>query len=286
MLAKKSLTIALFPNLSKREPKNIAVGIREFLTSHGVKVLAEDEIAQEIGAEKLSSTKPKAIDFMVSLGGDGTILNLVHGHPELDAPILGINMGGLGFMADIPITDIYPSLQDLIEGNYTIQTRLMMEGHTEKDDHCLALNEMVVHRAKNPCLVDLALHVDGQYLNTFSADGVIVATPSGSTAYSLAAGGPILYPDLNALVITPISPHTISNRPIVLMPQKEVQIQFLSNVDPVEVAFDGYTRFTISTGEVFHINVSKKKFRLVLFPRHDYFHTLRAKMGWAGKLRI
>ncbi|MCB1119385.1 MAG: NAD(+)/NADH kinase, partial [Chlamydiia bacterium] len=225
-------------------------------------------------------------DFMISLGGDGTILRLVHTYPDVKAPIIAINLGSLGFIADIPITEIYPSLQQILEGEYRVQERLMMAGGTvEEKIRCFAVNEMVVHRAKNPCLVDLAIHVDGQYLNTFSADGIIISTPSGSTAYSLAAGGPILDPELRAVVITPISPHTISNRPIVLMPKEEIQIQYISDNDPVEVAFDGYSRFMISTGEVFHIGISNRTFRLVHLKRHDYFSTLRTKLGWTGKLK-
>ncbi len=279
------MIIALFPNTQKSQTKNIALGIKEFLAARHVTVVAEDAEARIIGLPLLSSVAPESIDFLISLGGDGTILRLVHRHPELNAPLLGINLGGLGFMADVPITDIYPSLQDLLEGNYRVQRRMMMEGLTAQGETCFAINEMVVHRAQNPSLVDLGVHVDGQYLNTFSADGIIISTPSGSTAYSLAAGGPILTPDLNAFVVTPISPHTISNRPIVLLPKKEIQIQYLSEYHPVEITFDGISRYALATGEVFHVRPAEKTFPLVSLPRHDYFSTLRSKLGWAGKLK-
>lgn len=279
------MIIGLFPNTSKVQTKNLAIGIREFLTSRGVKLVAEDSDAQEMGLDPVSSVAPKDIQFLISLGGDGTILRLVHRHTELDTPILGINMGSLGFLADVPITDIYPSLQDLLDGKYRIQNRMVMDGETVKGETCFAINEMTIHRSQNPGLVDLGVHVDGLYLNTFSADGVIISTPSGSTAYSLAAGGPILTPELQAIVITPICPHTLSNRPIVLMPEHEIQIQYLSDHDPVEVMFDGTSRFSIQTGEVFSIRPSKRTFRLVALQRHDYFSTLRTKLGWTGKLR-
>jgi len=144
---------------------------------------------------------------------------------------------------------------------------------------------MVIHRAKNPSLIELSIHVDGTYLNTFSADGVIISTPSGSTAYSLAAGGPILSPELSAFVLTPISPHTISNRPIVFLPNHEIQIQYLSDRDPVEITFDGISCHALRTGEVFSIKKSSRCFRTVNLSRRDYFSTLRTKLGWAGKLR-
>ncbi len=279
------MIIALFPNIIKRRSTNLAIGIREFLLNRDIRVVAEDEKAEAIGAEPLSSIDPKAIDYAISMGGDGTILRLLHRYPEIEAPVLAINLGSLGFMADIPIADVYPSLQDLLEGAFRIQKRLMMRGTSINGEEIFAVNEVVVHRAQNPCLIDLAIHVDGTYLNTFSADGVIVSSPSGSTAYNLAAGGPILTPELEALVITPISPHTISNRPIVLPPHHEIQIQYLSDHDPVEVTNDGISRISMSTGEVFHITPAKRTFNLVHLLRHDYFATLRTKLGWTGKLR-
>jgi NAD+ kinase len=279
------MIIALFRNHLIRQSKNLAIGIREFLTSHGIQVVTEDAEAEEIGASPLSSVNPEEIQFLISLGGDGTILKLMHHHDDLTAPILGINMGHLGFMADVQIAEVYPSLQDLIAGAYRIEERLMLQGQTLQGETCFAVNDIVVHRALNPSLVEIAIHVNGLYLNTFEADGVIIATPNGSTAYSLAAGGPILSPTLDAIVITPICPHTISNRPIVLTSDQEVQIQYLSDYQPVEVRADGLTSFSLNTGEVFHISRSNKKFRLVSLLRQDYYSVLRTKLGWFGKSR-
>lgn len=276
------MIVAIFPNAFKKTAKNLSLGIREFFINHGATVVVDDAEAKALDAQPLSSIDPKEIDFLISMGGDGTILHLIHRFPELDIPIVGINLGHLGFMADVPISDIYPSLQDLINGTYKIEQRMMMKGKTLSSDSCFAVNEMVVHRAKNPNLIELSIHVDGTYLNTFAADGIIVATPGGSTAYSMAAGGPILVPELEAFVLTPISPHTISNRPIVLMPHQEIQIQYLSDHDPVEIAFDGISRHNLQTGEVFHISKSPRYFRLVNFLRRDYYSTLRSKLGWAG----
>ena len=279
------MIIALFPNTLKSQSKLIALSIREFLNTRGVQVVVEDSESHDLGAPPLSSVDPKAIDFAICLGGDGTLLRLVHRHHEIEAPLLGINLGSLGFMADIPINDIFSSLQDLLNGNYKLSKRLMMEGKTVKNECYFSVNEFVIHRAQNPCLIDLAIHVDGSYLNTFSADGIIVSTSSGSTAYSLAAGGPILTPELKALVITPICPHTISNRPIVLMPQQEIQIQYISDYEPVEITYDGFPEIHIASGEVFRISQAARYFTLVNLPYHDYYSTLRRKLGWVGKLK-
>ncbi len=279
------MIIALFTNVIKNHAKPLAIGIREFLSHRNITVVAEDKEAAHIGADPLSKVDPASIDFLISLGGDGSILRIFHTYPQLNAPILGINLGGLGFMTDVTIEELYPSLENLLAGRYQIQNRLMMEGETTGQQLYFAVNEVVVHRAKNPSLIDLAIYVDGKYLNTFSADGIIVATPNGSTAYSLAAGGPILTPDLEAFVITPISPHTISNRPIVLMPKQELEIRYIGEYPSVEATYDGFGHFPLRTGEVLLIRNSKRKFRLVNMMHYDYFSTLRTKLGWTGKLK-
>ncbi len=279
------MIIALFANMNKRDSYEIAIDIRDFLQSRGVTVIARDEEAKALAVSPLSSIPPEKITLLVSLGGDGTILRLIHHYPHLDAPVLGINLGHLGFMAEVPLSDLIASLEDLLANHYQIEERLMMEGTTLRGDHCFAVNDFVIHRAKNPSLIDLSIHVDGNYLNTFSADGIIVATPNGSTAYSLSAGGPILTPDLQAIVITPISPHTISNRPIVLLPKDKIEIQYLSPYEPVEITYDGFSNYTIATGETFTIRRSKRTFKAMNLHRINYFSTLRTKLGWSGQVR-
>jgi len=278
------MTIALFPNEQKKQSFDLAIHIREFFQDQGVQIAVEDEKAKAIGALPLSSIDPKEIKFLIAMGGDGTILRISHQFSHLDAPILGINLGHLGYMADVPVSDIYPSLTDLLNDAYTIDHRLILEGSSDKKT-LRAVNDLVIHRASNYSLVELAIQVDGVYVNTFVADGVIIATPNGSTAYSLAAGGPILSPNLDALVITPICPHTISNRPIVLTADRTIEIQYLSEYDPVEVRSDGLDSDQLSTGQTYRIKKSAKTFKLVNLHRHDYFSTLRTKLGWSGKLR-
>lgn len=277
--------IALFPNEQKSRSIHTAQEICRFLISKNVHVVCEDQHASILGAQPLSEIDYTSIDFRICLGGDGTILRLVHRHPQLTAPLLGINLGSLGFLADIPESAIYPSLELLLEGHFTLQNRMMMTGKTTNGDTCFAINEVVLHRAQNPCLIELAVYVDGSYLNTFAADGIIISTPSGSTAYSLAAGGPILSPDLRAFVLTPICPHTISNRPIVLMPNKDIQIKYLSPLRPIEISYDGMTTFDLPTNHTFLAQTSCQDFCLVNLKDHDYFATLREKLGWQGKLK-
>lgn len=278
------MIFALFPNLAKKNSKKTTLEISDFLLAKGVRIVTADDKAAELNLPPLSSCDPKEVSFMVSLGGDGTILSVAHRNSEITAPIVGINMGNLGFMADITTEEIYPRLQDILDGNFAIQERLMIQGNSEDKDF-FAINEIVIHRGKSPFLIELHLRVNGLYLNTFSADGLIISTPNGSTAYSLAAGGPILTPDLDAFVITPISPHTISNRPIVIKGNTEIEIEFVTGHDQVEVNYDGFVHHTLSKGTNFCVSASKRKFRLVNFKKHDFFSTLRKKLGWTGKLK-
>lgn len=261
------MIIAVVVNLTKPQAKELANEVSAYLASRNVTVVYPENM-------------PEKVDFIISLGGDGSILSLMHAYPHLDAPILGINFGSLGFLADVTPANLIQSLEALLSGNYIVEERLMLEGKG-----FLAVNEVVVHRSPNYNLVDLGLTVNGRYFNTFSADGVIVATPSGSTAYSLSAGGPIVSPELSAVVITPICPHAISNRPIVLQLPDSIEIQYLSNYAPVEVAFDGISRFTLAPHERFTIRQAKRSFRLVSVPGFDYFATLRTKLNWTGSLR-
>jgi len=278
------MMIALFPNESKKSSFELAIDIRKFLEKQGVAVVAEDEKADIIGVRRFSEIDPKEVKFLISMGGDGTILRLSHRYSHLDAGILGINLGHLGFMADVPASDVYPSLLDLLKGAYTINQRLILEASIPHKGRLHAVNDIVIHRASNYSLIKLAIQLDGVYVNTFTADGIILATPNGSTAYSLAAGGPILSPTLQALVITPICPHTISNRPIVLTSDHKIEIQYLSEYDPIDVRADGLEALELTSGETVQVKRSERTFKLVNLHRHEYFSTLRTKLGWSGKL--
>lgn len=279
------MNIAIFPHTQKRESKNLAIGIQEYLTARGANVFAPDDVAISLGVPPMSSIPHEEIEYFISMGGDGTILGLVHKFAHINPAIIGINLGHLGFMADIPVSEIYPSLHDIVLGHFKIAQRITINGLFPSGEQQFAVNDFVVHRGKNASLIEIAIHVDGTYLNTFVADGIIVSTPNGSTAYSLAAGGPIMTPDLNAVVITPISPHTISNRPIVLNADSEIQVQYLSHDHPLEVTADGILCEELQAGDILKITRGEKIFRLVNLTRHDYFTTVRSKLGWAGKLR-
>jgi NAD+ kinase len=279
------MIIALFPNEEKKESFHLAKEINNFLSQKKITVVAEDEKAKQISTKPLSSVKSSDIDFLVSLGGDGTILRLAHQYLDLSAPLIGVNIGEIGFMADIPLSDLYSSLQDILDKKYSVEKRMMIEVKTPTNQLFYAANEAVIHRASNHKLIKLHVSYAKKSLGTFSADGVIIATPNGSTAYSLAAGGPILSPELENYVITPICPHTISVRPIVLSAKNEIEVRYLnSSAHPIELRTDGIDNCPIQTGEIIKIKKSEKIFKLVKLDRHDYFSTLSSKLGWSGQL--
>jgi len=280
------MVIALFPKVQQKESKALARQVVDFLTKHKATVVVEDDKASLLDMPPLSSVDPKEVQFLITMGGDGSILRIAHQYTHLDAAILGINLGHLGFMADVQISEIIPGLEDLLSGAYTIQNRMIPEGKSSLGDPFFAIIDCVLHRSGNPSLIEISIFIDDLWLNTFEADGIILATPNGSTAYSLAAGGPIISPEIEALVITPICPHTISNRPIVITPNRTIRIEYVSQKSPIEFVADGFQHFEMAAGGSISIKKSSKTFKLINLNRIDYFSTLRSKLGWAGTLRL
>lgn len=279
------MIIAIFAHLQHKEGPQLFQKVVQFFQKNHITVVTDVDASKRFGLPSILSTHPSHLSFIISMGGDGTILKLAHDYHDWNVPILGINLGHLGFMADVPVDDLLPSLEDLLKGAYTIEDRLVLDGVSSKGQKAFAINDFVLHRAKNPSLIKLSMYLDDLYLNTFEADGLILATPNGSTAYSLAAGGPILSPGLDGIVITPICPHTISNRPIVLTSAHTLKVEYLSDYQPIEVIADGLLTFELHHGETFSFKKSAKAFKLVNLTRRDYFTTLRTKLGWSGKLR-
>lgn len=274
--------IALFPNEKKVHSVALAKEIVQYLKEKGVKAVAEDEKALLLGALPLSSVDKNQLKALLAMGGDGTMLRIAHRYHHLQVPVFGVNLGHLGFMADVPVHDLFPSIDALLDGNFDIEERIMLK--TQGKSSLFAVNDIVLHRAHNFSLIELEIYIDGLYVNTFLADGVIVATPNGSTAYSLAAGGPILTPKVEAFVLTPICPHTISNRPLVIPATSQVEIRYKSPYAPIEVRADGLDTMPLAEGESVVIERHTSSFKLVNLQRRDFYATLRSKLSWSGKL--
>jgi NAD+ kinase len=249
------MKFALFSNERKPQALEIRRDLARHLTECGAKVLIEtNDCASELSLPEVQKCF-HSCDFVVSIGGDGSILHLSHRLKIPHPPLIGVNLGTLGFLADIPVQDVFGSFSAICHKAYKISERIVIDGSINNNSVGFAINEVMLHRGYNPHIVDIAIHVDGSFLNTFSADGILISTPSGSTAYSLSAGGPILTPETKALVITPICPHTISNRPIVLLPQKSLSLELFHGAEAIDLSFDGQKPIKLARGERVDISI-------------------------------
>jgi NAD+ kinase len=230
---------------------------------------------------------PREVEFVVVLGGDGTLLGAARRVGRYGVPILGVNLGGLGFLTEIPLRNLYPAVTLMLEGRLEVETRLMLEAVVKRQDtetcRFMVLNDVVINKGALARIIDLDVFINDQFLTTFRADGLIVSTPTGSTAYNLSAGGPILYPTISSFILTPICPFTLTNRPI-LLPESHVVSITLSRrgEERVSLTFDGQVGFDLFQGDKVLIQKAKEKLKLIKSPEQGYFEILREKLMWGG----
>jgi NAD+ kinase len=226
----------------------------------------------------------KAADALVVLGGDGTLLAASR-LLDRTVPLLGVNFGSLGFLTEIGLPELYPVLKTVLEGRYDHEERLLLHAVARRAGHeevqAEVLNDVVITKAGPSRIIELEVRIDGTFVSAFRADGLIVSSPTGSTAYNLAAGGPILHPSLAAVVLTPICPHTLTNRPLVVGDRSSIEVR-LSDGRGVEVytAFDGQQSFALADGDSVTVTASQRRLRLVKVPGRDYYEVLRSKLKW------
>jgi NAD+ kinase len=277
--------VAIFANAAKPQAQETLLAVASHLRKRHIEICLEQCDPPYLFQQDALRDIANSVDCIISIGGDGSLLHLVHHIGIPQCPLVGINLGSLGFLADIPLENLEASLDCLCDGRYEVSKRTVLQSNPLNGIAHFAINEVAVHRGDTPHLIDLAIHVDGLLVNTFSADGILIATPGGSTAYSLAAGGPIVTPDVPCLVLTPICPHTISNRPIVLMPKGSVSIELLNESTKVDVAFDGQKPLLLSSEKPLNLKISDQTFQLISLQTSNFFKTLRSKLGWSGSLR-
>jgi NAD+ kinase len=218
------------------------------------------------------------------LGGDGTLLGAARKVGEYGLPILGINLGGLGFLTEIPAKRLYEDLEKLIAGEIDVETRLMLQARVIRNGEELccfsALNDVVINKGALARIIELRVCINDRFLTTFRADGLIISTPTGSTGHNLSAGGPILYPDLEALLVTPICPFTLTHRPIIIPDTSMIEISMGRHSEEVLITFDGQVGFDLKDYDKVIVSKSEKKLRLIKSPNQDYFDILRTKLKW------
>src|SRR3989338_2876345 len=230
---------------------------------------------------------PDMVDLLLVLGGDGTFLSVGRLIGGKDTPILGINLGGLGFLTEVKLDDIYPVLGAVLKGDYITDKRLMLSTHVHRQGDRIGeysvLNDVVITKGALSRMITLKTYVDSRYLTTYRADGLIISTPTGSTAYSLAAGGPIIYPDLNVIALSPICPHSLSNRTIVIPDASKVEVILESENEDVLLTFDGQVGFALRAKDVVEIRKAEKGITLIHPKERNYYETLRTKLRWGER---
>jgi NAD+ kinase len=259
-----------------------------FLRSYGVRVLIEEGIAPQVDAasEEVASyeTMGSEADAALVLGGDGTMLFAARRMAEFGVPLAGINQGRLGFMTDISRKDMLTAVGELLAGHFTAEPRLILTGEIWRDGErlggSLAFNEVVVNKGDLGRMIEMRVEVNGEFVYLLRADGMIVSTPTGSTAYALSAGGPILHPGIAGIAIVPLCPHTLSNRPISIGADSRIDITLVSTHFG-RVHFDGQERFDLLAGDRVRIGRSPQTVTLLHPPGYSYYAMLRSKLHWS-----
>jgi len=246
----------------------------------------ETATALKVDGEVDREELPSQVDLVVVLGGDGTLLSVTRGAIN-GTPILGINMGTLGFLTEHPAESLFPMLHAAIEGRAATvrRERLLVTVETPGRDpstHCV-LNDAVINKSALARMLDLSVHVNGALVSRFRADGLIIATPTGSTAYNLSAGGPILYPNLGVIVVTPICPHTLTNRPLVLSLDSKVEMRLEKQSEEVWLTLDGQQGFPLSTEDLVRIERCQDPVLLITNQDRSYFQILHRKLKWGER---
>jgi NAD+ kinase len=284
LVAKRGL-VAAAPHLTE---------LAAWLVARGLTPVVDVETAQLAGLTEIDTYPredlPRHVDLVLVLGGDGTLLGMADlvGEAGVGIPILGVNFGRLGFLTEVTLSELYPALEAVLEDRAKIHERRLLHARTltggvVRGRH-LVLNDVVVTRGAISRVVELAVTVDGGFVMRVKGDGIILASPTGSTAYNLAANGPIVHPDVDAILLTPIAPHTLANRPIVIPGSSTIEI---SPIDDgrleVFATFDGQAGHALAAGDVVSVTRAERPVRLVSSPTRSYFDTLREKLGWGER---
>lgn len=248
----------------------------------GTKVAAPKE--RIVGLREMG----QCCSLVIVVGGDGTLLHAARAMAEFQVPLVGVNLGRLGFLADILPKEIETGIERILAGDYMEEPRCMLQVRVESEksglrDSCLALNDVVVHRRDSARVIELETYIEGVFVNAQRSDAIIVATPTGSTAYALSGGGPLIHPALDVLAVVPICPHTLSNRPLVIAGDSHIEIRIGErDRDQVIVTYDGLTAPHLEAPARVFIDKTPRPARLLHLTGHDHYKILRAKLGWGG----
>jgi NAD+ kinase len=279
---------AIISRPARPEVAKVVPGVVAWLVAHGYRVIIDQETARhseglEVVPRAQMSSHP--LDLVVVLGGDGTLLSAARATAAIDVPLLGVNLGSLGFLTEVPLASLYPMLDAIVEGHATVAQRTLMQCDLLRGDEIrgsyLVFNDAVVNKTALARLNHYDLFVDKAFVSSYRADGMIVATPTGSTAYSLSAGGPVLMPNVDAFVITPVAPHSLTHRPLVVPDSAVIEIVLHSDEEVAYLSLDGQPGLDLRDGDRVRCHLSLHKVSLFQ-TGSDFFEVLRSKLKWGG----
>jgi NAD+ kinase len=281
----------------RNSPEAIALAgnLAEWLRPKGIEVTFEKEVGEVLSPPvsgpflNLVDRKElsKRVEMIIVLGGDGTLLSVARQVVGLNIPILGVNLGGLGFLTEISIEEVYPVLDKVLEGEYRADQREVIHVAVIRKGRTLAeftvLNDAVINKGALARIIDLETTINGEHLTTFKSDGLIISTPTGSTAYNLSAGGPIVYPTLDCIIITPICSHTLTNRPIVIPDEVIIRVILKTRQQEVILTLDGQQGFPLEFDDEVEVKKSDARILLIKSPHRHFFGLLREKLKWGER---
>ncbi|MFS2160101.1 NAD(+) kinase [Pseudomonas sp. Pseusp122] len=267
--------------------------LKRFLLERHLHVILEETIAEVLPGHGLQISSRKMLgevcDLVIVVGGDGSLLGAARALAKHNVPVLGINRGSLGFLTDIRPDELELKCGEVLDGHYLVENRFLLQAEVRRHGEAIgqgdALNDVVLHPGKSTRMIEFEIYIDGQFVCSQKADGLIVATPTGSTAYALSAGGPIMHPKLDAIVIVPMYPHTLSGRPIVVDGNSELKIVVSKDMTIYpQVSCDGQNHFTCAPGDTVTVSKKPQKLRLIHPLDHNYYEVCRTKLGWGSRL--
>ncbi len=281
--------VGIFVKPGKPDALSLAKEVIAWLDRHQVEVFVDENMAKDL-KHRLSCPRSEIssrIDFLIVLGGDGTLLSAARDMGSRQVPILGVNLGGLGFLTEITLEELFRVLSQILEGKMKTETRKRLTVAVRHDGEKIweysALNDAVITKSVLARIVHLRMSIDGNYVTTFHGDGVIISTPTGSTAYSLAAGGPIVYPTLDSILVTPICPHTLTNRPLLISDQAKVEFTLESQDSDVHLTLDGQVGCPLRPFSQVGVTQAPNPVIFIKSPFKDYFEILRTKLKWGER---
>lgn len=267
--------------------------LSDYLKQRSLQVILDESTAELLPGHGLETGQRELIgeccDLVIVIGGDGTMLNAARSLVRYEIPLLGINLGRLGFLADISPDEMIAKLDEILAGEYLVEERIMLHALIGREGEAAsasdALNEVALHKWNTARMIEFDVCIDGRFVNTHRSDGIVLSTPTGSTAYALSSGGPILHPAMNAIVLVPICPHTMSNRPIVVSGDSCIEIIIKDGHQAYsQVTCDGQINLSLISGDLIKIHKKDKPIQLIHPVSHDHYELLRAKLRWGGKL--